>query len=181
MIHKEGGGEKGEGGSKGDGKDAREGEEREGGASLEDTSNGDNIYDAIASGQGTTTTNSKDDAKKDDDKEGCMVVIPQFWVCTMVHMEAVEKLTTERDIDCLKNLKDVTCRDSEDGTRFELRLTFNIKTKEYFKDELLIKRYEVSNLLLDYEPIIKNVTGWNIHWKEGSGLKCSSDLLHQGS
>ena len=33
------------------------------------------------------------------------------------------------------------------------------------------KRYEVRNLLLDDEPILKNVTGYNIHWKEGRRLK----------
>ena len=31
----------------------------------------------------------------------------------------------------------------------------------------MIKIYEVPNLLLDDEPILKNVTGCNIHWKEG--------------
>ena len=31
----------------------------------------------------------------------------------------------------------------------------------------MIKRYEVPNLLLDDEPILKNATGYNIHWKEG--------------
>ena len=35
----------------------------------------------------------------------------------------------------------------------------------------MIKRYEVSNLLLDDEPILKNVTGCDIHWKEGRILK----------
>ena len=34
----------------------------------------------------------------------------------------------------------------------------------------MIKIYEVRNLLLDDEPIIKNVTGCNIHWKEGRRL-----------
>ena len=34
----------------------------------------------------------------------------------------------------------------------------------------MIKRYEVPNLLLDDEPILKNVTGRNIHWKEGRSL-----------
>ena len=37
-------------------------------------------------------------------------------------------------------------------------------------NELLIKRYEVHNLLLENEPILKNVTGCDIHWKEGSSL-----------
>ena len=99
-----------------------------------------------------------------------MVGITQFWVCAMGHMEAVAELITERDIDCLKHLTNVTFQDFEDGTGFELRFTFDIKTNEYFTDELLIKRYEVPNLLLDDEPILKNVTGCDIHWKEGRSL-----------
>ena len=76
------------GGSKGDdgggNGDVREGEEREGAASLEVVSNDDGIYGDIASGQGNTTTNAKA-AKDDDGEEGCMVGIPQFWVCAMVY------------------------------------------------------------------------------------------------
>ena len=41
---------------------------------------------------------------------------------------------------------------------------------KHFTYELLIKKYEVPNLLLDDEPILKNITGWNIHWKEGRSL-----------
>ena len=84
-----------------------EGEERERAASLEDASNNNKIYSHIAS-RGTTTTNAKS-AKDDDDEEGSMVGILQFWVCVMGHMEAVEKLIMERDIDCLKHLNGVTC------------------------------------------------------------------------
>ena len=40
----------------------------------------------------------------------------------------------------------------------------------------MIKRYEAPNLLLDDEPIIKNVTGCNIHWREGgASLEASSN------
>ena len=89
MIHKEVGGKKEEEGLKIDdncGNDAGEGEEREGGASLEEASDDDKIYGAIAS-RGTTTTNSKaTKAPKDDnDKEGHMVGILQFWVCAIGH------------------------------------------------------------------------------------------------
>ena len=96
-----------------------------------------------------------------------MVGIPQFWVCSMGHMESVVELITESDIDCVENISDLTCRDFEDSTGFELRFTFNIKINKYFMDESLIKIYEGPNLLLDDEPILNNVTGWNIHWKEG--------------
>ena len=55
-IHKTVGGD--EESSKGDDY-VGEGEEREGGASLENTSDDDNIYGAIASGQGSTTSHAK--------------------------------------------------------------------------------------------------------------------------
>ena len=114
MIHNEGGGEKEEEGSKrdddgGNDDNAGEGEEREGVASLEDVSDDDEIYDVIAYGQGNTTTNAKDDAKDNNDEDGRMVGVPQFWVFTMGHMEAVAESITERDIDCLGNLTNVTC------------------------------------------------------------------------
>ena len=85
----------------------------------------------------------------------------------MGHMEAVAELITERYIYCLDHLTNVTCQCFEDGTAFKLRFYFYIKTNEYFTYELLIKRYEVLNLLLGDEPILKNVTGCDIHWKEG--------------
>ena len=110
-----------------------EGDEREGAAYLEDASNNNDneIYGAIASGQGTTT-NAKDDANYDDDKEGLMVGIPQFWVCAMGHMEAVAELITERYIEFVENLSGVTCQDFEDSSGFELRFTFDIKTNGFF-------------------------------------------------
>ena len=60
---------------------------------MEDASDNDKIYGAIASGQVTTTTNVKV-AKDDYDEEGRMVRRTQFWVLTMGHMEAVAELIT---------------------------------------------------------------------------------------
>ena len=97
-------------------------------ASLDYASYNDEIYGHIAS-RGTTNTNAKS-AKDEDDKEGRMVVIIQFWVCAMGHMEAVDKLIMERDIEFLEHLNDITCRDFEDSTGFELHFTFDIKTNE---------------------------------------------------
>ena len=59
-----------------------------------------------------------------------MVGILQFWVCAVVHVEAISKLIIERDIERLGNINDVTCQDFEESTSFELRLTFYIKTNE---------------------------------------------------
>ena len=85
-------------------------------------------------------------------------------------MGGIAKLITERDKNCLENLTNVTCQYFEGGTRFELRFNFDIKTNKYFMDELLIKRYEVPNLLLDDEPILKNVIWRDIHWKDSRSL-----------
>ena len=80
-IHKELGGEKEEEGSKrdddGGDDDAGGGEEREGTASLEDASDDDKIYGAIAS-RGNITNNAKYDAKENNEDEGRMVGILQF-------------------------------------------------------------------------------------------------------
>ena len=39
----------------------------------------------------------------------------------------------------------------------------------------MINRYEVPNILLDDEPILKNVTGCDIHWEE-SGILTYRDV-----
>ena len=85
-----------------------EGGEREGDTYLEDASDDDKIYGAIAS-RVITNDNTKA-AKDEDDEEGRMVGILQFWVREMGHMDAVAKSITDRDIDCLENLTNVTCR-----------------------------------------------------------------------
>ena len=85
-------------------------------------------------------------------------------------MEAVAKLIIEKYIDCLEHLTNIIFQEFEGDTGFELCFTFNIKTNEYFTDGLLIKRYEVPNLLLDDEPILKNVTGCDIHWEDVRSL-----------
>jgi nucleosome assembly protein 1-like 1 len=94
--------------------------------------------------------------------------IPQFWVCAMGHMETVAELITESDVDCLENLIDVTCDDFVDGRGFTL--SFHFRPNEYFENEILTKRYEIPNLLLEDEPILKNVIGCEIKWKPGRSL-----------
>ena len=70
------GGKKEEEESKGHSNDMGEVEEREGAVSLEEASDNDKIYGAIASRQGTNSTNAKDDTKENNDKEGRMGGVP---------------------------------------------------------------------------------------------------------
>ena len=108
--------------------------------------------------------NEEEDAQETLDIKG----IPQFWVCAMGHMEAVAELITEADVDCLENLTDVKCIDDEDGMGFALE--FHFKPNPYFTNTVLRKKYTIPNLLLDDEPILKNVEGDEINWKESMCL-----------
>lgn len=114
------------------------------------------------------TVDDKEDEEEpvtdnDTENEIDVVGIPQFWVCAMSHMEPLAELITEEDVDCLENLVDVTCVDDADGTSFTLE--FHFAPNDYFSNTVLTKRYEVPNLLLDDEPILKNVEGCKIDWK----------------
>lgn len=89
--------------------------------------------------------------------------IPQFWACAMTHMEAIGELITEEDVDCLEHLQDIQCEDDEDGKGFTLRFYFT--ENEYFTNKVLTKSYQVPNLFISDEPLIKNVEGTKIDWK----------------
>ena len=95
--------------------------------------------------------------------------IPQFWVCAMGHEENVAELLTEEDVDCLEYLTDITCVDFDDGKGFELQFLFS-EQNTYFTNPVLTKTYHVPNLLVADEPILKNVIGCTIDWKEGKCL-----------
>ena len=90
------------------------------------------------------------------------VGIPQFWVCAMGHMEVIAETITEEDVDCLEHLLDIKCLNADDGNGFTLEFQFG--PNEYFQNTVLTKKYEVPNLLLADEPILKNVEGCKIQW-----------------
>ncbi|GKY94211.1 hypothetical protein MPSEU_000387000 [Mayamaea pseudoterrestris] len=94
--------------------------------------------------------------------------IPQFWLCAMMHNETTAELITEDDVDCLEKLCNVTCVDREDGKGFTLH--FHFAPNDYFTNEVLTKTYEVPNMLLPDEPLLKNVQGTPIAWKDGRSL-----------
>ena len=65
-------------------------------------------------------------------------------------------------------LSDIKCNNFPDGSGFEL--AFHFSENPYFTNSILVKRYEVPNLLTEDEPILKNVTGTDINWKSGQSL-----------
>uniref|UniRef100_A0A6T8H1D7 Nucleosome assembly protein n=1 Tax=Proboscia inermis TaxID=420281 RepID=A0A6T8H1D7_9STRA len=114
------------------------------------------------------SSSSSTDDKASEEAVDNVTGIPQFWVCAMGHMEAVAELITEQDVDCLEYCTDIRCNDDEDGMGFTL--CFHFSPNEYFSNEMLTKRYDIPNLLLDDEPILQNVNGCDIDWKENKCL-----------
>lgn len=94
--------------------------------------------------------------------------IPHFWVTAMCNHETVSEWVTEPDVDCLEKLLNVTCVDHDDGKGFQLH--FHFAENEYFDNAVLTKTYEVPNLLLSDEPLLKGVRGTAIQWKPGRSL-----------
>mmetsp|Transcript_8773 Transcript_8773/g.11647 ORF Transcript_8773/g.11647 Transcript_8773/m.11647 type:complete len:331 (+) Transcript_8773:119-1111(+) len=90
--------------------------------------------------------------------------VPHFWVTCMSNHETAGEIITEQDVDCLESLQDIVCVDDANGKGFALQFIFG--PNEYFSDTILTKRYEVPNLLLSDEPMIKSVQGCTINWKD---------------
>uniref|UniRef100_A0A7S4W3L7 Nucleosome assembly protein n=1 Tax=Ditylum brightwellii TaxID=49249 RepID=A0A7S4W3L7_9STRA len=115
--------------------------------------------------------NAETDAEQEEEEEEDedeVKGIPQFWVCAMGHMEAVAELITQSDVDCLEHLRNVTCDDDDDGCGFTI--SFHFGPNPYFTNTVLTKKYQIPNLLLEDEPILKNVEGCTIDWKAGTSL-----------
>ena len=102
-------------------------------------------------------------------EEQNVVGIPKFWVLTLTQMPVTASMISEDDVDCLGYLTDITCVNFDNGEGFQLNFYFS-KDNPYFDNEVLTKRYDVPNLLLADEPILKNVEGCDIRWKEGKTL-----------
>jgi nucleosome assembly protein 1-like 1 len=96
--------------------------------------------------------------------------VPQFWVTAMGHMEGVSELIAEQDVECLEALTDITCTDHPNGNGFVLTFYFDTERNTYFTNPVLMKEYDIPNLLLEDEPILKDVRGCDIHWKAGRCL-----------
>lgn len=126
-----------------------------------------NIDDSSPYGSTEEQTEEFDETSSfiiNEDNEENLVGVPEFWYCSMRNIETVAELITERDCECLLNLEDICSEDFLDGKGFTLRFKFN-DYNPFFYNKVLTKRYEVPNLLLDDEPILKNVVGCGIQWK----------------
>ena len=103
-----------------------------------------------------------------DDRDTEEVGIPQFWLSAIGHMGPVAELLSEQDLECLEHLQDIQCEDHENGEGFTL--SFHFSPNDYFENSVLTKTYDVPNLLLADEPILKDVQGCEINWKQGKCL-----------
>jgi nucleosome assembly protein 1-like 1 len=103
--------------------------------------------------------------------------IPQFWVLTLAQNEVLADILTEEDISCLESLQDIQCLDNQNGDGFTL--TFHFSANDFFENSVLTKKYEVPNLFLSDEPMLKSVQGCEIQWKDGKCLTFSETTQKQ--
>lgn len=94
--------------------------------------------------------------------------IPMFWACAIQQMPVTQGMVSEKDIKCLGYLEDIKCFNYENGEGFKLEFYF--AANDYFENSVLTKSYDVPNLLLADEPILKNVQGCEIEWKGNNSL-----------
>jgi nucleosome assembly protein 1-like 1 len=116
----------------------------------------------------TTADNEEVSEDVHNPTESSVKGIPQFWASAMARMDSISERITEEDVDCLEHLLDVKCIGREDGKGFTLE--FHFSPNDYFSNIVLTKEYDVPNLLLSDEPVLKNVKGTEIDWKEGRCL-----------
>eukprot|EP00536_Pseudo-nitzschia_multiseries_P002575 jgi/Psemu1/294871/fgenesh1_pm.34_\ len=121
-----------------------------------------NLDDEIASAGATEESESEAEGEKRD--KG----IPMFWTCVIQQMPVTQGIVSENDIECLCHLEDIKCFNYENGEGF--RLEFHFAPNDYFENSVLTKSYDVPNLLLADEPILKNVEGCEIEWKPNNCL-----------
>ena len=113
-------------------------------------------------------THGTDNCIVGGDKQPKEKGIPQFWACTINQMPVTEGILPEKDFECLGYLEDIRCLNYENGEGF--RLEFHFAPNHYFENSVLTKSYDVPNLLLGDEPILKNVEGCEIIWKPSMSL-----------
>jgi nucleosome assembly protein 1-like 1 len=115
--------------------------------------------DESAAGEATTSEETEKDTG-----------IPQFWACAIHQMPVTQGLVSETDLECLGSyLEDIRCIGHENGEGFTLEFQF-VANNDFFENTVLTKSYNVPNLLLADEPILKNVSGCEIQWKPGKCL-----------
>ena len=103
---------------------------------------------------------------KDDEQN--LQGVPGFWLEGMHNIETISELITERDSEVMLHIENITCDEFPDRTGFILK--FHFKENLYFTNKIITKEYDVPNLLLDDEPMLKNVKGCEIDWKPGMCL-----------
>uniref|UniRef100_A0A6U7XDM5 Nucleosome assembly protein n=1 Tax=Eutreptiella gymnastica TaxID=73025 RepID=A0A6U7XDM5_9EUGL len=92
--------------------------------------------------------------------------IDRFWLTAMNHHPDISEMITERDEECLKELKNVTVTNNDDpDTGFVL--AFHFMPNPFFTNEILTKTY---HLIDEDELVLDHAEGCTIDWKPGQNL-----------
>ena len=133
----------------------------------------DPLYTARAAiVKGAAKVEGEDEAKAKDEADGNEIHdgIPGFWLRALTNHPMVAEMVTPRDAEALVFLSDITCKNvgtgSEDDKRgFQLEFTF--EPNPFFENATLTKKYTCAN---GAEPLVNDITGTEINWKEGKNL-----------
>lgn len=94
--------------------------------------------------------------------------VPNFWLTCLTNQDTTSDLIHPDDLECLSNLRDIQCHDLDTGRGYTL--SFHFAPNHYFENAILTKRYDVPNLYSDDEPLLQNVQGSTIDWKNNQSL-----------
>jgi len=122
---------------------------------------------------GRVKAEGEDKAEEADEQNGVtegkdMVGVPQFWLNAFSAHPMIEDMITDNDREALDYLVDLKCEDNEDLKGF--RLKFQFKPNPFFDNSELVKSYDIPNMVDGGEPVLENVKGTEIRWKDGKNL-----------
>jgi len=114
------------------------------------------------------------ETKGETEDEIAVVGVPEFWLEAMKNHPVVAENITEADCRALEHLQDIRVETLPELTGF--KLIFEFGPNECFSNSVLEKAYEIVNMMDGGQPMLENVTGTEIMWKEGNDL-CFCEVM----
>lgn len=105
--------------------------------------------------------------------EIAVIGVPEFWLEAMKNHPVVAENITEADCRALEHLQDIRVETLPELTGF--KLVFEFAPNDCFSNSVLEKTYEIVNMMDGGQPMLENVTGTEIMWKDGKNL-CFSEI-----
>lgn len=96
--------------------------------------------------------------------------IPQFWLTALQSHVGIAELISDRDVEILQHLSDISVEYLDDKPGFKLIFKFTSETEEFFKnaDQVLVKTYYYQDeASYQGDQLYDHAEGTTIDWVEG--------------